>query len=103
MNDETIRFALKPEDSPAPDPQAAGIELMALLRSLADDGRQLRSLLASWGDDPITTHRRAQSRSVEIAESAARALDAGETLMQALRSARLFSAAYEDVGARHER
>jgi hypothetical protein len=100
---EPIRFSLKPEDRAPADPQAVGIELMGLLRTLADDGRQLRSLLATWGDDPITVHRRAAARSAEMAEAAARALDAGETLMRALRAARLFSDAYEGREARHER
>lgn len=100
MNDEPIR--LKPEDSPAPpDPQCVGIELMELLRSMADDTLHLRALLTGWGDNPIAVQRKAQTRVVEVAETAARALDRGETLMQSLRAARLFSAAYsDDLGVR---
>lgn len=103
MNDHPI-LALKPEDSAAPaDPQAAAIDLMAALRTLADDTRHLRDLLTRWGDDPIAVPRRAHPRSVEVHEAAARALDLGETLVQSLRAARLFSAVYEDLGVRDGR
>jgi hypothetical protein len=98
---EPIRFSLKDED--APDPQQTGLDLMEQLRALAADAVYLRGLLTRVGADPITTHSKAAHQAVDLAATANRALDAGETLMQALRAARLFSDAYEGVEARHER
>lgn len=102
-NDEPIR--LKAEDSPSPrDPQEVGIELMAELRSLVFDALQLRDLITQWGANPVTAHRRAQSRSVELHETAGRALDIGEELIRAIRSARVFSVTtFNDFGVRDGR
>lgn len=93
------RFPLKPEDQP--DPQQLAIELMALLRALDDDALQLRDLFTRWDGDGLA-RRKAQVRAQEIHEEAARALDAGNGLMRAIRAARLFSVAYSDTGVSGE-
>ena len=102
-NDEPIRFRLKPEDAPSGDPQATAVELMELLRAVDADAHQLRDLFARWGSDPIAVARRAQGRSVELAEAAARALTTAESLVQAYRCAGLFSAHYRDSEVTRDR
>lgn len=90
--DEPIH--LKAEDSPSVDPQALGIQLMAVLRRLATDATDVRDTLAHWGEDPISAHRRAQSRAVELSDAASQARELGEQLLRELRMKRLFSASY---------
>lgn len=97
MNEHPVK--LKPEDAPPPpDPYLTGVELMELLRAVETDALYLRGLLTRVGVDPISVHSKASGQAVDLAATAARALDAGETLMRALRAARLFSVQYEDVG-----
>jgi hypothetical protein len=85
---EPIR--LKADDS-APlalvvDAQSLGIEHMDALRALVEDAYELRRL-CTRGD-----FERARGRSVEVYDAAARALDAGESLMRACRADGVFSA-----------
>lgn len=91
MSDDPIR--LKAEDQP--DPHTVAVSLLDALRDLVGDSRDLQRLLTRWGDDPSATFRRAQARSVEMHEAAARALDAGERLVQMKRLESLFSFEYE--------
>lgn len=100
MNDFPIR--LKPDDRPAPaDPQAVAIEHMTGLSALAEEARNLVTLLTRWGDDPTAVFRRAQARAMELSEQAARAEETGQVLVQSCRFARVFSAPYpDDQGAR---
>lgn len=92
--DEPIRLKADDAPSPAPDLQGVAIQLMATLRILTDDSGDLVKTLRGWGDDPISAHRRAQGRSIELSEAAGRALDLGEQLIQAFRLAGSFSAQY---------
>jgi hypothetical protein len=94
-HDEPIRFQLKPDDdaAPAPDPQQAGIELMAVLRAIDETRDDLQRLFTRWGDDPIGTMRKAQSRTIELQQLVAQAAPLGETLIQAFRAAGTFAPA----------
>lgn len=92
---------LKAEDrAEPPDPQTTMIEMLAALRTQADDIEALRALLIRWPNDPTGVCRRAVANLDSVYEQATRLLAAGETLAQAMRAAGHFSAAYPDVGVR---
>jgi hypothetical protein len=64
------------------DPQAIGIELMRLLRTVTEDALILR---------PSRALARAQAHTVDLYDTSARALETAEDLLRASRSAHVFS------------
>lgn len=87
---------LRPEDSPAPlralpapepDPQSIGIELLALLRDLAEEAVELLALYSRAHGDPIDVQRRARDRVIEVRRLAIEAEPLGESLLRAMRAA----------------
>jgi hypothetical protein len=73
------------------DPQAIGIELMRLLRTVTEDALILRSLHTRCEGDPSRALARAQAHTVDLYDTSARALETAEDLLRASRSAHVFS------------
>jgi hypothetical protein len=84
-------LTLKAADAPAPDLQATVIELAEMATALTGELEALRDLMTRWGTDPTGTLRRAQSRTVEHAEDAARVRDLVLTLSQGYRASGAYS------------
>lgn len=89
---------LKDEDRAAPDLQAVGIDLMAMLREIEDEAVQLQALFTRWGNDPVSVMQKAQARTIELRALATQAAPLGETLMQACRAQGVFSAPASRAG-----
>jgi hypothetical protein len=73
------------------DPQAIGIELMRLLRTVTEDALILRSLHTRCEGDPARAMARAQAHTVDLYDTSARALETAEALLRASRASRVFS------------
>jgi hypothetical protein len=86
-------LTLRADDLPAPDLQATVIELAERVTELAEELERHRDLFARWGTDPTGVCRRAQSRTVEHAEDAARVRDLVLVLSQGYRA----SGAYREA------
>jgi hypothetical protein len=84
--DDPRPITLKTADAPAPDLQATVIELAARTAELAEELERHRDLLARWGTDPTGVCRRAQPRTVDLHEQAARVHDLVLALSQGYRA-----------------
>lgn len=97
MNDAPV--TLKAEDAPVPpDPHEAGIALMEHLREITAGAEALRTLIANWYRDPARSQRLALDEAVETVKRAARAQQAGESMMRGRRAVGEFSFVYAEDG-----
>lgn len=96
MHDRPV--ILKGEDRPeAPDPHEAGVALMDLLRTANEGAEAIRTLIANWYRDPGRSQRRALEEAVDLVRTTADAVEAGESLMRARRTAGDFSSDFSEV------
>jgi hypothetical protein len=93
LNDPIV---LRAEDTAEdlPDPSAAGVALMELLRDAGEAAEAIRGLVANWYRDPAKSQRRALEEAVDLVATTARAIEAGEALMRSRRTAGELSHAY---------